>query len=79
MTEYSSDSRAARLQHKLVQCCIDFINENNDNVIDIVSFNADNLQLSAKDGKWQPCTDSYCRVDKYNEETGHYEMDSENC
>lgn len=77
MMENSSDSKATMLQRKLVQCCIDFINENDDETIETVSFNADNLQLSAKAKAWQPGTDSFCRIEIYNEELGRYEIDSE--
>ena len=77
MMENSSDSKATMLQRKLVQCCIDFINENDDETIETVSFNADNLQLSAKTKAWQPGTDSFCRIETYNEELGRYEIDSE--
>lgn len=77
MMENSSDSKATMLQRKLVQCCIDFINENDDETIETVSFNADNLQLSAKAKTWQPGTDSFCRIETYNEKLGRYEIDSE--
>ena len=61
----------------ILKCCIDFINENDDETIETVSFNADNLQLSAKAKAWQPGTDSFCRIEIYNEELGRYEIDSE--
>lgn len=55
---------AFELQKRLVQTCIDFINEHkNDeqvNEIQLVEFNADCLQESAKYGEWHPSTDSYC-------------------
>lgn len=58
------DKIAAKLQEKLVQTCIDFINEHKDDEqvkqIETVEFNADNLQESAKHGEWHACTDSYC-------------------
>lgn len=60
------DKIALKLQERLVQTCIDFINEHKDDEqvkeIQIVEFNADNLQESAKHGEWQPCTDSYCAL-----------------
>ena len=60
------DKIALKLQEKLVQACIDFINEHKDDEqvkqIEIVAFNVDNLQESAKHNKWHPCTDSYCAL-----------------
>lgn len=58
------DKIASKLQERLVQTCIDFINEYKDDEqvkeIQMVEFTADNLQESAKHGEWHPCTDSYC-------------------
>ena len=58
------DKIALKLQERLVQTCIDFINEHKDDEqvreIQIVDFNVDNLQESAKEGSWQPDTDSSC-------------------
>ena len=55
---------ALKLQERLVQTCIDFINEHKDDEqvqeIEIVEFNVDGLQFSAKEGSWQPDTDSSC-------------------
>lgn len=60
------DKIALKLQERLVQTCIDFINEYKDDEqvkeIQMVEFRADCLQESAKHGKWQPCTDSHCAV-----------------
>lgn len=60
------DKIALKLQERLVQTCIDFINEHKDDEqvkeIEIVEFTADNLQESAKHGEWQPGTDSYCSL-----------------
>lgn len=60
------DKIALKLQEKLVQTCIDFINEHKDDEqvkeIQMVDFRADNLQESAERGEWQPCTDSYCSL-----------------
>ena len=60
------DKIAAKLQERLVQTCIDFINEHKDDEqikkIEMVDFNVDSLQESAKHGEWQPCTDSYCAL-----------------
>lgn len=60
------DKIAFKLQERLVQTCIDFINEYKDDEqvkeIQIVEFTADCLQESAKHGSWQPCTDSYCEL-----------------
>jgi hypothetical protein len=57
------DKIALKLQERLVQTCIDFINEHNDEQvkeIQIVEFKVDGLQFSAKEGSWQPDTDSSC-------------------
>ena len=58
------DKIALKLQERLVQTCIDFINEYKDDErvkeIEIVEFNVDGLQFSAKEGSWQPDTDSSC-------------------
>ena len=57
---------AFELQKRLVQTCIDFINEhkNDEQVkeIEVVEFNVDNLQESSKYGEWHPVTDSYCAM-----------------
>lgn len=58
------DKVALKLQERLVQTCIDFINEHKDDEqvkeIQIVEFNVDGLQFSAKEESWQPDTDSSC-------------------
>ena len=58
------DKVALKLQERLVQTCIDFINEHKDDEqvkeIQIVEFNVDGLQFSAKEGSWQADTDSSC-------------------
>ena len=58
------DKIAFKLQERLVQTCIDFINEHKDDEqvkeIEIVEFTVDGLQFSAKEGSWQPDTDSSC-------------------
>ena len=51
---------AFELQKRLMQTCIDYINEIGDEHIEEVSFRADSLQCSSKKGEWQPDTDSYC-------------------
>jgi hypothetical protein len=60
------DKIALKLQERLVQTCIDFINEYKDDEqvkeIQMVEFRANSLQESAKHGEWQPCTDSYCAL-----------------
>ena len=67
------DKIALKLQERLVQTCIDFINEYKDDEqvkeIQMVEFNVDNLQESAKYGEWQPCTDSYCSLYGVNTES----------
>jgi hypothetical protein len=58
------DKLALKLQERLVQTCIDFINEHKDDEqvkeIQIVEFKVDGLQFSAKEGSWQSDTDSFC-------------------
>lgn len=58
------DKIALKLQERLVQTCIDFINEHKDDEqvkeIQIVEFKVDGLQFSVKEGSWQPDTDSSC-------------------
>lgn len=58
------DKIALKLQEKLVQTCIDFINEHKDDdqvkEIQMVEFTADNLQESSEHNAWLSCTDSYC-------------------
>ena len=55
---------ALKLQERLVQTCIDFINEHKDDEqvkqIEIIDFSVDGLQFSAKEGSWQSDTDSSC-------------------
>ena len=55
------DKIALKLQERLVQTCIDFINEHKDDEqvkeIQMVEFVADNLQEAAKCGTWD---NSYC-------------------
>lgn len=51
------------LQERLVQTCIDFINEKGLDDIYLVEFNADALADSAKEGKWTGDTDSWIAVD----------------
>lgn len=64
---------ARELQERLVQCCIDFINETGDKTIERVCFTADALQESAKHGFWQPCTDSTCDTEGW-EDGGFVEL-----
>jgi len=54
---------ARELQDRLVQCCLDFINEKGNTDIWRVNFTADCLQESAKHGKWCACTDSVCELE----------------
>ena len=58
------DKIALKLQERLVQTCIDFINEHKDDEqvkqIEIVDFSVDGLQFSTQEGSWQPDTDSSC-------------------
>lgn len=61
----SHKQMAKELQERLVQCCIDYINENCDKDIEEVEFRADCLQESAKRGLWYPATDSHIELDGY--------------
>ena len=56
------------LQQKMVQLCIDYINEYNLTDIEEVHFTADELQTSAKEGVWSPMTDSYIGLYGYQKE-----------
>lgn len=60
------DKIAFKLQERLVQTCIDFINEHKDDEqvkqLQVVEFIADNLQISAEAGEWSSCTDSVCTL-----------------
>ena len=60
---------AQAIQERLVQCCIDYINETGKKEIGRVSFTADCLQESAKFGSCQPCTDSTCEIEYNNGDT----------
>lgn len=64
LLEVPNQNKLAReLQDRLVQCCLDFINEKGNTDIWRVNFTADCLQESAKYGSWQPCTDSTCELE----------------
>ena len=58
------DKIALKLQERLVQTCIDFINEYKDDEqtkeIQMVEFTADNLQESAEHNAGVSGTDGYC-------------------
>ena len=58
------DKIAFKLQERLVQTCIDFINEYKDDEqvkeIEMVDFTVDHLQESAEHNAWLSGTDSYC-------------------
>lgn len=58
------DKIALELQERLVQTCIDFINEHKDDEqakeIQMVEFIADHLQESAEHNAWLSGTGSYC-------------------
>lgn len=66
--EKTHKEMAKELQERLVQCCIDYINENGDKDIQEVHFNADELQESAKNKEWSPCTDSFIELCSYKKE-----------
>lgn len=65
-----SNKLARELQDRLVQCCLDFINEKGVDAskIDRVMFTADCLQESAKYGSWQACTDSTCELETWTDD-----------
>lgn len=60
------DKIALKLQERLVQTCIDFINEYKDDEqvkeIQMIEFRVDSLQESAKHGEWRPESDSWCNL-----------------
>ena len=70
----TTDVLIAQLQDRLVQCCIDFINENNLGDLERVDFNADGLQISSEFGKWSPATDSFISGSEFVEENGYLVM-----
>ena len=70
----TTDVLIAKLQDRLVQCCIDFINENNLGDLERVDFNADGLQISSEFGKWSPATDSFISGYEFVEENGYLVM-----
>ena len=70
----TTDVLIAQLQDRLVQCCIDFINENNLGDLERVDFNVDGLQISSEFGKWSPATDSFISGSEFVEENGHLVM-----
>ena len=64
----------AKLQDRLIQCCIDFINENNLGDLERVDFNVDGLQISSEFGEWSPATDSFISGSEFVEENGYLVM-----
>ena len=70
----TTDVLIAKLQDRLIQCCIDFINENNLGDLERVDFTADGLQISSKFGKWSPATDSFISGSEFVEENGYLVM-----
>lgn len=67
----TTDVLIAKLQDRLVQCCIDFINENNLGDLERVDFNVDGLQISSEFGEWSPATNSFISGSKFVEENGY--------
>ena len=60
------------LQEKLVQDCIDYINEHELTDIEEIQFSVDELQFSSKEGQWTPQTDSFIYAYGHQEdESGH--------
>ena len=70
----TTDVLIAKLQDRLIQCCIDFINENNLGDLERVDFNADGLQISSEFGKWSQPTDSFISGSEFVEENGYLVM-----
>ena len=70
----TTDVLIAKLQDRLIQCCIDFINENNLGDLERVDFTADGLQISSEFGKWSPATDSFISGSEFVEENGYLVM-----
>ena len=70
----TTDILIAKLQDRLVQCCIDFINENNLGDLERVDFNVDGLQISSEFGEWSPATDSFISGSEFVEENGYLVM-----
>ena len=67
----TTDVLIAKLQDRLVKCCIDFINENNLGDLERVDFNVDGLQISSEFGEWSPATDSFISGSEFVEENGY--------
>ena len=70
----TTDVLISKLQNRLIQCCIDFINENNLGDLERVDFTADGLQISSEFGKWSPATDSFISGSEFVEENGYLVM-----
>ena len=70
----TTDVLIAKLQDRLVKCCIDFINENNLGDLERVDFNVDGLQISSELGEWSPATDSFISGSEFVEENGYLVM-----
>ena len=70
----TTDVLIAKLQDRLVKCCIDFINENNLGDLERVDFNVDGLQISSEFGEWSPATDSFISGSEFVEENGYLVM-----
>ena len=70
----TTDVLIAQLQDRLIQCCIDFINENNLGDLERVDFTADGLQISSEFGEWSPATNSFISGSEFVEENGYLVM-----
>ena len=70
----TTDVLIAKLQDRLVKCCIDFINENNLGDLERVDFNVDGLQISSEFGEWSPAIDSFISGSEFVEENGYLVM-----
>ena len=74
MLKVENSNIAYELQKRLIQCCIDFIQETGNEDINEVLFNVNGLQISADVGNWQPGTDSECTVNGWDVQKGTYEI-----
>ena len=65
---YEHNDVAKELQERLVQTCIDFVNEKGIDYLWAVYFRADSINESARFGEWTPATDSYIQIESCDED-----------
>ena len=70
----TTDVLISKLQDRLIQCCIDFIDENNLGDLERVDFTADGLQISSEFGEWSLATDSFISGSEFVKENGYLVM-----